>query len=154
MDYPHLDIINQIREWAFANSHPSFIHGIEHWDRVFYNGLKLLTPEVNSLVVGVFAYVHDSCRLNDGRDLEHGPRASEKVDEIRNTVLAALNDDEILLLKEACMKHTSTPKTGNPTIDACFDADRLDLLRVGIQPDPERMATKLGAKIATQMMSF
>ena len=34
------------------------------------------------------------------------------------------------------------------TIDACFDADRLDLGRVGIDPDPERMATERGKEIA------
>lgn len=34
------------------------------------------------------------------------------------------------------------------TIDACFDADRLDLGRVGITPDPEKMATERGKELA------
>lgn len=47
--------------------------------------------------------------------------------------------------------HTSTHSTGNPTIDACFDADRLDLGRVNITPDPEKMATEKGKELARQI---
>ena len=59
--------------------------------------------------------------------------------------------EDISLLKEACRLHTVADRTGNPTIDACFDADRLDLGRVGIIPDPERMATKKGKEIANAL---
>lgn len=31
----------------------------------------------------------------------------------------------------------------------CFDADRMDLLRVGIMPVPKRMATKHGAELVS-----
>ena len=51
-------------------------------------------------------------------------------------------------LKIACRLHTTTMKTGDPTIDACFDADRLDLWRAGITPDPEKLATEKGKQIA------
>ena len=33
------------------------------------------------------------------------------------------------------------------TANICFDSDRMDLLRVGILPVPERMATKRGAEL-------
>lgn len=47
--------------------------------------------------------------------------------------------------------HTSqTEPTGNPTIDCCIDADRLDLSRVGITPDPERMLTEAGKLLAEE----
>lgn len=39
------------------------LHGVRHWDRVYENGQKLLTPDVNPLVLGLFAYLHDSCRV-------------------------------------------------------------------------------------------
>lgn len=128
----------------------SCFHGIDHWDRVYNNGQLLLTPEVNPLVVGLFAYLHDSCRENDGQDLEHGPRAALYIDTLRTTLLKDVSDKDIYILKEACRLHTSADKTGNPTIDACFDADRLDLGRVGIIPDPERMATDRGKETAKQ----
>lgn len=38
--------------------------------------------------------------------------------------------------------------TTNPTIGCCWDADRLDLGRVGIEPDPELMSTDAGRKRA------
>ena len=37
--------------------------------------------------------------------------------------------------------------TGDITVNICFDSDRMDLLRVGILPVPERMATKRGAEL-------
>ena len=52
------------------------------------------------------------------------------------------------MLRRACLEHTVTQSTGIPTIDACFDADRLDLPRVGYMPDPLRMASPLGAAFA------
>ena len=142
------DIVHQTREYVLKHVRASGFHGIDHWDRVYQNGQKLITPEVNSLVVGLFAYLHDSCRYDDGEDLEHGPRAAEYIDTLRDNLLKDVSDEEIRLLKEACRLHTVSDCTGNPTIDACFDADRLDLDRVGIIPDPARMATDKGKEIA------
>ena len=141
-------IIEKIREFAHSRWTLGPLHGISHWDRVFENGQKLMTAEANPLVVGLFAYLHDSCRMNDMLDLEHGPRAAAFIDEIRRTQLAEVPDEEIELLKEACRLHTVAAKTGNSTVDTCFDADRLDLWRVGITPDPERLATEKGKEIA------
>jgi uncharacterized protein len=62
--------------------------------------------------------------------------------------LKDVSNEEIELLQEACRLHTTKHKTGNPTIDACFDSDRLDLWRVGIIPDPARLATEKGKEIA------
>ena len=58
------------------------------------------------------------------------------------------------LLCKACELHTVCHSTGNPTIDTCFDADRLDLMRVGITPDPEKMATERGKFYAANMEQF
>lgn len=99
-------------------------------------------------VVQCFAYLHDVERQSDGYDVEHGPRAAELIDQIRDSVLSFLDDKQIGLLKDACTFHTTCPRTGNPTIDACFDSDRLDLPRAGIIPDPAQMATKEGAEMA------
>ena len=35
--------------------------------------------------------------------------------------------------------HTVVSRTGDITVNICFDSDRMDLLRVGILPVPERM---------------
>ena len=141
-------LIQQVRDYVLGHSYNGTFHGIDHWDRVYQNGQQLLTPEVKPLVVGLFAYLHDACRESDGYDLQHGPRAAVLVDKLRGALLKDVSDEDIFLLKEACRLHTSTHKTGNPTIDACFDADRLDLGRVGIIPDPAQLATEKGKEIA------
>ena len=148
------DRIKRVREYVLTHSREGGCHGIDHWDRVYANGQLLITRKVKSLVVGLFAYLHDFCRENDGEDLQHGPRAAAFIDTIRDTLLVDISDEDIHLLKEACRLHTVADRTGNPTIDACFDADRLDLRRVGITPDPARMASKKGAKIANKMKAL
>lgn len=60
-------------------------------------------------------------------------------------------DEEVSLLEKACRYHTTELRTGIPTIDVCFDADRLDLCRVGITPNPKLMASKEGAYYATNI---
>lgn len=39
-------------------------------------------------------------------------------------------------------------ESGDPLIDICFDADRLDLFYRGITPDPALMATEIGSYYA------
>ena len=143
-----VQIVEDIRRYVHAQWTLGALHGIRHWDRVYENGQKLLTPDTNPLVIGLFAYLHDSCRIDDGEDLYHGKRAADWIETLRGTYLKDVSNEEIELLQEACRLHTTKLKTGNPTIDACFDSDRLDLWRVGVIPDPARLATEKGKKIA------
>ena len=94
-------IIEDIRRYVHAQWTLGALHGVRHWDRVYENGQKLLTSDVNPLVVGLFAYLHDSCRMDDGMDLCHGERAAVWIDTLRNTYLKDVSDEEIGLLKEA-----------------------------------------------------
>ena len=141
-------IVKDIRAYVHSRLTLGSVHGLEHWDRVYDNGQKLLTPEVHSIVVELFAYLHDSCRVDDDTDIHHGERAAEWIKTLRATYLQDLSDEDFTLLHDACYFHTTTHKTGDPTIDACFDSDRLDLWRVGIIPNPKRMATEIGAQLA------
>lgn len=127
-------------------------HGPGHWKRVAAFGRMLcdLDPSVDRLVVNAFACLHDVERRDNCDDLEHGPRAAMLVKRIRHTYLPYLNDEQIGLLSTACELHTTAPSTGAPTVNACLDADRLDLLRCGIVPDPARMASVAGAGIAAR----
>lgn len=144
--------IEQVKRWAVRRWTLGPLHGVAHWERVERNGLLLATPECDVTVIRLFAYLHDSCRENDGYDLEHGPRAALMMESLRDNLLKDLSDEQFSLLQQACRQHTSTRRTGNPTIDACFDADRLDLGRVGIQPDPEKMATARGKEMARNVI--
>ena len=98
-----------------------------------------------------FAYLHDKCRLDDWEDLEHGVRAADMLQTLRETVLRDFTDEEVALLERACRCHTTEHRTGIPTVDVCFDADRLDLGKVGVVPNPMFMATKQGAYYAANI---
>ena len=64
-----------------------------------------------------------------------------------------LDNEQFKLLILACSGHTfSKPETKtdvDKSIAACWDADRLDLRRVGITPDPNRLFTKFGKFISS-----
>ncbi len=136
--------ISAVRDWALRQFKlgRTSIHGFEHWDRVHRHGLNLAerTPDADSIVVQLFAVLHDCRRRNEGHDPSHGRRAAAAATEIRN-ILIHLNDDRFNLLLIACRDHTDGHTTGNPTIGCCWDADRLDLTRVGKSPRRRFLST-------------
>jgi uncharacterized protein len=124
------------------------VHGPAHWRRVERNGLLLATRTGADLsVVRLFALFHDSRRENDGSDAGHGARGAEYAATLRGA-LYDLPDDHFELLRYACVWHTDGGRHDDPTIATCWDADRLDLGRVGVIPNPEFMSTDFGRKIA------
>ena len=53
-------------------------HGVAHWARVLENGLRLAEETgAHVEVVRLFAVLHDSRRINEVTDPDHGPRAAE-----------------------------------------------------------------------------
>ena len=148
--------LDKIKKYAISRFKlHSYIHGMHHWERVEKNGLMLAEydPQVNKRVVVLFAYLHDCERQDDFTDDEHGIRSAEKLYDISETLLADLDDDEFELLYTAIAEHNGSTDFCEPTIDACLDADRLDLGRVGITLDPNRMCTKKGKEIAIKQLS-
>ncbi len=124
-------------------------HGVAHWARVLENGLKLSQETgANVQVVSLFAVLHDSCRINEGTDPEHGLRAAIFAAELRGTVFD-LADHEFQLLYRACEGHTHERTHSDLTIQTCWDSDRLDLGRVGITPHPSRLCTAVAKRPET-----
>lgn len=119
------------------------IHGIAHWSRVWTNGRMLgkLTENVDMQVVELFAWLHDSCRLNEFGDPEHGPRAASLAAELRGEFFE-LTDEQLAELARACEGHTRGGTEASPTVMTCWDSDRLDLGRVRIFPEAERLCTE------------
>lgn len=126
---------------------PDSIHGPAHWKRVEGYGLYL-APQTGAdpLVVRLFALFHDSQRQDDGWDPDHGPRAADKARAMRS--LIPLADEAFETLCEACFGHTKFTFSADPTVATCWDADRLDLDRVGQTVDPERINTEEGKRLA------
>ena len=123
----------------------SVIHGKDHWMRVLYNG-RMLTRETgaNLNVVELFSIIHDCKRDNDDYDLEHGRRAAEYVKEIHSKWLN-INDKEAELLIEACEYHSDGLTEADITVQTCWDADRLDLGRVGTTPKSSYLGSSLAS---------
>lgn len=116
-------------------------HGVVHWARVLENGLRIADANgADRMVVTLFALFHDARRVNEYYDQGHGERGAEFAKSLRGT-LVHLDDAQFALLAEACRLHTDGLTIGRPTVQACWDADRLDLGRVGTTPLPDRLCT-------------
>ena len=116
-------------------------HGLGHWARVLENGLRLAQgTDAKIEVVQLFAIFHDSRRINEGTDDDHGQRGADLAAELRGTVFD-LPDTDFELLQFACAHHTDGMTEGDVTIQICWDADRLDLGRVGTIPAPKKLCT-------------
>ena len=116
-------------------------HGVGHWARGLENGLRLANETgANVEVVQLFAIFHDSCRVNEGSDPGHAERGAELALALREECLA-ISDEEFDLLYEGCAGHTDGETEADITIQTCWDADRLDLGRVGMVPAPKKLCT-------------
>ena len=128
---------------------PYGLHGLAHWARVLDNGLRLAaTNGADTTVVELFALFHDSRRLGEDADPEHGPRGAELAAQLHGT-LFHLSPEQLELLLTACRLHTTARSHENLTVQTCFDADRLDLARIGKEVDPEYLCTRAAKDPAT-----
>ena len=68
-------------------------HGIAHWARVLENGRRLAKKTgAHPDVVALFAVFHDSCRVNEGTDPEHGLRGAQIAEEFRGNLFQVIPD--------------------------------------------------------------
>jgi len=126
------------------------IHGPDHWRRVETNALNISASNGAIVeVVRLFAVFHDSRRENDGQDCEHGERGAQYAASLRGT-LFDLSNTHLELLQNACRWHTHGQLSKDPTLGACWDADRLDLTRIGITPRAKFMSTVHGCSLSSQ----
>ncbi len=118
------------------------LHGLSHWARVLENGLRIAKQTNAKIkVIKLFAVFHDAKRANEGMDSDHGRRGAEYAASLRGSLFDLSNEDFDLLYK-ACAYHTDGLTKGNTTVQTCWDADRLDLARAGIDPKTKHLCTK------------
>jgi uncharacterized protein len=152
-DFPQL-VAQVERDCERAAS--SRLHGSPHWRDVSRVALALAIHEPGvDLAVGLrFGLLHDAKRLHDGDDAEHGPRASEYVWQLHHLGVLGLDREQTLTLASAVAHHTTAmpthkapkkslvvPRKFSTTETVCFDADRLTLHRVGIEPSADFLFT-------------
>lgn len=126
---------------------PLGVHGFKHWANVWHRGMSIgMIEGANWKVISHFAYLHDVMRMDENYDPNHGPLAADYV--------AAgewnLDSDELELLVTAIRGHADGRTSTDPTIGSCWDADRLDLPRVGITPKIQYMSTDTAKRLVEQ----
>lgn len=117
------------------------------------NGEILCESEkgADPILVRLFAQLHDCKRENEYEDPEHGLRAAVVAWHLYETGTLGIDKWQMAILEIAIRDHNDGKITDDPTIGVCWDADRLDLLRVGIVPHPRFMSTVTGKQRAGVM---
>lgn len=142
-----VDVLRHEGEMAFmagpCGQAPRTDHGPAHWARVWNNGMAICahTPEADATVVGMFALLHDTQRENEWHDPQHGDRAAEFAARLYKQGQLPIDGWQLYKLCFAMRLHDKGLTTEDATIGACWDADRLDLPRVGKQPDARYLST-------------
>ena len=95
--------------------------------------------------------LHDSKREDEFEDKHHGKRASWFAQKLLAGDIISLNDEDSRRLVYACANHTYSDK-GDPLFDdrivqICFDSDRLDIGRVGLEVDVKYLVTEYARKM-------
>lgn len=131
----------------------SQIHGEQHWKAVALMGFELArampgTPWDLEMLLQ-FAQLHDVMRENDDEDPEHGARAAELFTEL--VIHPGIPEfspysERTMALAYAIHHHTDPgvadeADTHSPTVGLCWDADRLNLWRVGKAPHDDYLTT-------------
>ncbi|MEI6708586.1 MAG: hypothetical protein WCK96_15800 [Methylococcales bacterium] len=125
----------------------SSIHGLHHWETVERNGLYLAKfTGADVQVVSYFAYFHDCMRENERDDPKHGARGSQYAKQHKQ--LLNLSAEQLAMLCLACSGHTYGRQSSCATVATCWDADRLDLGRVGILPNSKYLLSDEAKRIA------
>ena len=127
------------RSWRFASKW----HGDEHWRCVAATGLSLAEDVAGAdrALAFCFGLLHDTRRENEHRDPEHGVRAARFAAELAAEGVLALGEAPLSTLATAMELHADGRTCSDPVVGVCWDADRLHLPRVGIDPDPDLLST-------------
>lgn len=122
-------------------------HGANHWGRVHHHALVLAAARgADALVVELFSFLHDSQRQDEGGDRRHGERGAEYARSLQGRFYE-LQPARLEVLMHAIRFHSDGKLSTDATIQTCWDADRLDLGRVGRTPSPEFLSSHAAAHI-------
>ena len=122
------------------------LHGLNHVKRVVENAKTIAKNECpnhyDDIVMG--AYLHDIGRVNDNGGNEHALQGFEISKQLLAKYWPHLDHRKILT---AIKEHADSLITDDPLIGSIWDADRLDLTRLGIKINPELLSTKTAKKL-------
>ncbi len=99
------------------------------------------TPRADLELVLLFAFAHDTRRWHDGHNPDHGRRAAAAMRQLAEVGVLDLEPARLGLLCRACAGHADGLTSPEPTVGVCWDADRLNLWRVGLTPARSMLST-------------
>lgn len=120
------------------------LHGRWHWEKVEMNAAAIaaVVEGCDIEVVQAFAVLHDCHRENEDQDPAHGARAADLAERLYSDGRLPLSRVQLRKLITVCKDHAHGETSNDPTVGACFDADRLDLARVGTLPERRFFSTQ------------
>ena len=113
------------------------LHGKKHWFKVYANCRILKPGDEFRKFFFAFAMLHDCRREMEFQDEAHG-------------YLASLTVPEYPVLRDAIQYHSLGATTDDPLMGVCWDADRLELPRVGTRVRTKFLSTDAGVKLAKE----
>jgi len=117
----------------------SIYHGEKHWQAVASQGLKIAEMcnlgQRGKAAAALFGLFHDSRRVNDGWDPDHGCMASDAFWTWEEATSHGLPEVLVDDIRQSLVFHDDGRTTKNLIIGLGWDADRSTLDRVGITPD-------------------
>ncbi len=122
------------------------LHGVSHLRRVAILSGRLANAvgeDVESAVV--MGFLHDCARSNDGNDTEHGHESAFLARGLIERFYPHLDVDRIC---EAIAGHADGEVTIDPLTACLWDADRLELKRIGRTIDLDLLSTKVARRLA------
>ena len=154
-------IIALIKPFARCDSR---VHGVAHWARVFRFGMLLADAldlsDIERLAVALFAWTHDLARTDDQHGRNHAKEGAEYLAHVVSQCFCDFPQDVLDITAMAIRYHShgdnaeeilhqypvdkAAPWPRESLLNVwgcCWDADRLDLLRLNIFPDDNKMST-------------
>jgi len=124
-------------------------HGLAHILRAStfakIMAITMCPQYINEIIIGIM--LHDIDRKNDSFDLSHPKRSADKAKQLIKKYWPGLAMNKIIYAIE---NHHKGQVSNDPIIGIIWDADRLDLVRLGIDIDKRLLSTK----IATRLIPF
>ena len=121
----------------------SALHGEAHWRCVATTGHALAdrSRPGRPVVVFCFGLLHDTRRENETYDPDTATACRRSRTSCEPRVPWRSTSRRFASLVEALRLHSDGQVSADPTIGTCWDADRLHLPRVSIDPDPTLLST-------------
>jgi uncharacterized protein len=135
------DLIGGVLQMSTNRFSP--LHGEDHLRGVAHAGLVVgaSTQGADLRIVFLFGLLHDGQRWNEYDDPDHGQRAADLLPGLKRDGLLDLPEAEEWLLVMACRLHSEGSTSSDPTVGSCWDADRLNLWRLGWTPAESLLST-------------